>query len=552
MNFNDVAKKIIKETISSAVFIDDKALENFGSKNPKFIDDHKRTVNLFKDFKKNQCLLHPVKFSKRGWKENKEFYLKNKDLLILDWQLIGDDHTYALTILEEAIWRRNLHFICIYTNERQEIVKNELIRYYTGKLEENIKSEIRDILTQTDLNEYWELDDEDEAKITFEEHVDNILNSRKEDFQFQTKEFFDKYKVDAEVWARIKAVVSNDEKLSFSKLKTTIYKTDRKFATDTPEKLFMLSESSAKTLYINHTIIKIFKKDEVRGDNLYEEFLGSFMQDQNKFLTLMGLEMRNRFRENSAFIGKDFTDLSEEAFFYHRIKNNDHSFIFNDYLIEILKDQVSSFIHEKNLDLSDVWDEYFKEINGQKKLAEFESSKNSVRFQTEIFKLNYFYNRLNIYERQKNNFLRFGDVFHASIPIGDDKMREAYFICITPHCDCLRPAKINNQFWFVEGEKLSSQLSALKKTDGKFMSFVKDVNDEIFVIDWKKNGSDFCVPFTMQIPDNKFEGKLKSLYYNQDIEMELIASLKENYTQRIANEATGYNYRVGIDFVKKG
>lgn len=556
MTFNNVAKNIIKDTISSAVFIDDKALENFKSKNYKFASDHSRTIDLFNDFKKNQCLLHSFKFTKKGWKDHKEFYLKNKDLLILDWQLIGEDHSYALKILEDAVWRKNLHFVCIYTNENPSSVKNELIRYYTGVVNDATIEEIRSIISDAeDLNEYWELDDEDINKIEFEEYIDNILNAKKIDLDTQIEEFFTKYNIVPEIEDKIKGIYPDDKKISFSKLKSSLYKNKKDFSNKTPEKLFVLSDSSFNTLYINHTIVKIFKKNEVQGDNLYEEFLGSFMQDQNKFLTLMGLEMRNRFRENSAFIGKDFTDLSEEAFFYHRVKNTDHSFIFNDYLIDILKDQVSSFIHEKELALSGVWDEYFASINGTKKIADFEHSRNSDNFHNEIFKLNYFYNRLNIYERKKNNLLRFGDVFHSIVKKTDkdgaEFEKEVYFICITPHCDCLRPSKINNQFWFVEGEKLASQQNALKKTDGRFMSFVKDDNDMIFVIDWTRNTGDYCIPLTMQISNNKFESILDAEYYSQKIKLKLIASLKENYAQRIANEATGYNYRVGIDFVKK-
>lgn len=557
MTFNDVAKKIIKETISSAVFIDDRALESFRSKNRKYFDDHKRTINLFQDFKNNHCLLHPFKFTKKGWKDSKDFYLKNKDLLILDWQLVGDDHSYALKILEDAVWRKNLHFVCIYTNERPENVKSELVRYYTGKADETLKDEIREILSETSLNDYWNIDDEETDKVEFDGYIDNIMNARDADITEQIREFFNKYEIEDGISNRVKSIFPDDERISFSKFKSILHKSEREFAERTPEKLFIPSNTSSTTFYINHTIIKIFRKEAVQGDNLYEEFLNSFMQDQNKFLTLMGLEMRNRFRENSAFIGKDFTNLSEEAFFYHRTKNTDHPFIFNDYLIEILKDQVASFIHEKDLELFDVFEEYFQYIEGPKRIDAFKHQDNSEQFKNELFKLNYFYNRLNIYERKKSAFLRFGDVFSANIKIPDEKQEgqekeiTKYFICITPHCDCLRPNKIKNQYWFVEGEMFSSPLKSLDGADGRFLSFVKNEKEEIFVIDWTKNTGKFCVPFTMQIPNHQFNDSLNAIYYERKIKMKLIASIKENYAQRIANEATGYNYRIGIDFVKK-
>ncbi|WP_373398593.1 response regulator receiver domain [Algoriphagus halophilus] len=89
LTYKIVSEKILEDSISSALFIDDKALESFKSKNynPAFIDDHNRTLKLYEDFKSKNCLLHSFKFTKSGWKKNMEFYLKNKDLLILDWQL---------------------------------------------------------------------------------------------------------------------------------------------------------------------------------------------------------------------------------------------------------------------------------------------------------------------------------------------------------------------------------------------------------------------------------------------------------------------------------
>ncbi|HLO44557.1 MAG TPA: response regulator receiver domain [Leadbetterella sp.] len=554
LTFRDVAKNIIKETISSAIFIDDKALENFKSKNSKNRDDNKRTIELFQDFRKNQCLLHSFKYTKKGWKDNKRFYLKNKDLLILDWQLVRDEHYEALRILNEAVSEKSLHFICIYTKENQDAVKNEINRFFLGNISEENKATIRELLSGSKLDDYWTIEKTHQDWEELDTSINSIINAKIEDIDSEIENLRAFYDLTPEIIESIKSINSSNIISSFAKLKTALSKDISDFSNHSELSFFKKSVDDDNTFYIGHTIVKIFKKDTVSGDQLYDSFLVSFLKEKNIFLSLMGLEMRNRFRENSAFIGKDFDDLNEDAFFYHKKNNGEHPYIFFDFLRDILKDQVASFMYEKNLTLFDVLEEYFKSINGSKRISEFEAGGNP-NFKKDVFKLNYFYNRININHRLTNDFLRFGDVFKADFPALDkDKnpiLIERFFICITPHCDCLRSnEKIKNQFWFVEGKKEDSQESVLKKTDGKFISFIKEVNsNDVIAINWEIK--EFCQPFTMLVANNKFTEKLNVSYYGTNVELTFIDSIKENYTQRIANEAFGYPMRVGIDFVKK-
>tara|TARA_R110002167_G_scaffold155670_1_gene350125 strand:+ start:4675 stop:6357 length:1683 start_codon:yes stop_codon:yes gene_type:complete len=554
--FNDVAKNIIKETISSAIFIDDHALENFKTKNSKYKKENDRTINLFNDFKENQCLIHPFKFTKKGWKKDKKFYLKNKDLLILDWQLVKEDHSEALNILDEAVSEKSLHFICIYTQENQDAVKNEINKYFLGKLSESEKEDIRKFLNGTDLDDYWLLEKNHSDWEKLDTSINNIINAKPKDTTSQIKEFIEFYDLEEKIIEFIKTIEPTCLITSFAKLRTALSSDELSHSKHSNLGFFKKSSDDDITFYIGHTIIKIFEKDLVSGTELYNSFLSSFLGEKNIFLSLMGLEMRNRFRENSAFIGKDFDDLSEIAFFYHKNKNGEHPEIFFDFLREILKDQVAAFIYEKNLTLFDekILLEYFKSISGGRKLADFEGPANSDNFINEIFKLNYFYNRVDSSQRSLKKLLKFGDVFTAQINIeqrdGTFKEEKRYFMCLTPLCDCLRPKdKIRNQFWFIEGKKEESEKSILKGTDGKFLSFIK-VQNKIIGVDWK-NGKGNCQPFTMLVIDNNFSEKLTANYFGDDKEFEFLDSIKENYTQRIANEAFGYPIRVGIDFVKK-
>lgn len=553
LTFESVAKEIIKETISNALFVDDKALEPFKSKSKK-LDlrvDHERSLQLFKDFKSHDCLLHTAKFTKAGWKRDRKFNLNNKDLLILDWQLVGDDHQEALKILDESVLKKGIHFVCIYTQASLQEVRNELNRYYQGKVDKEKIEEIRDRLADTELEGMWDLEIESEDWRSLDELINNISNARETDIDNEIEEFKITFNLNDEVINNIKLIDSNP-KLSFIKLRSALSKYHQSFSSIiNNDFVFRPSLIDSNTFYINHTIVKLFEKNSLNGNQLYDAFVNSILEEGNIFLTLMGLEMRNRFRENSAFIGKDLDGVSEEAFFYHKSKNQETPHIFIDFLREILKDQVASFLYEKDLKIFEKLDDY-SEIKGMNaRINRFQGDNRN--FVEQSFKLNKFYNLINITSRKANDLLRFGDVFKGtfSLPDKDGNITDVvkYFICITALCDCLRPDKIKNQFWFVEGKEERSQDSALRKTDGKFISFLPNGNN-VIAVDWK-NGKEFCMPFAMQIMSSSINEGIMANYYGENIRIELVGSIKENYTQRIANEAFGYPIRVGIDFVKK-
>lgn len=558
LTFKDVAKSIIKDTICNAIFIDDHALENFRAKNSKYKDDNKRTIELFEDLKKNQCLLHPFKFTKKGWRNNKKFYLKNKDLLILDWQLVRDKHDEALNILEYAVIEKSLHFICIYSQENPDVIGNEISRFFLGNLSDELATSIKEFCENTELNDFWILPKTDPDWSEFDMFINSIINSKKEDLHSQIDEFKDRYNLTVEQIDFISKLDSINIKSSFSKFRSALTLDQLNFSKHSQSDFFKKSDLVENTFYVGHTIIKIFPK-EITGDKLYDSFLESFLKEHNIFLSLMGLEMRNRFRENSAFIGKDFDQLSEDAFFHHKNKNNSSPYIFYDFLREILKDQISSFLYEKDFNLFESLSNYYDSNDGQQKQTSFTSSSNKEYFIQQTFKLNNFYNKFNNNERLKNDFVRFGDIFrniqHKKVEGEADIIEEKFYLCITPHCDCVNPHKTDFQYWFIEGRlevgTSNEKIKLLESADGLFISFVK-IENNIQAILWEKHKTFECKPKTFFIDNNKMiNNKLQVEFNGQKLEFDYIESLKENYAQRLANKAFGYPMRVGIDFVKK-
>jgi hypothetical protein len=554
--FEDVAKEIIREAISNALFVDDKALEPFKgrSKLAHLKDDHDRSKALYKDFMGNDCLLQVTKFSKASWNRNKAFNLNNKDLLILDWQLIGDEHEESLKILDESVIKKGLHFCCIYTQAALQEVRNELNRYYWGNVSAEVIASTRQLLHGTDLDDYWTINNQHPDWTEFDELANNIVNARLADIEAQVTAFKDRYHLSDQQIGSLKTIDAlYGTRSSFIKLKTVLNQAPGKFSKTSQHGLtYRLSELDDTTIYINHTIVKLFQKGQVNGSQLYDSFVQSIIGEENVFLNLMGLEMRSRFRENSAFVGKDLDNVSEEAFFHHRVKNAETMHIFEDFLREILKDQVASFLYEKDLKIFNSLDDYFVKKGIQAKIDELLKTENSEKFRKQSFKLNKFYNLYNLGARKINDSLRFGDILKGTVKKdikGTETEVVRYFLCITALCDCLRPKKINNQFWFVEGDILTNQNKATEKTDGKFLSFLIKEND-VVAVDWENN-NEFCIPFAMHIFENNITDGIKAQYYQQTVQLEWVASLKENYAQRIANDAFGYPLRVGIDFVKK-
>jgi hypothetical protein len=75
-----------------------------------------------------------------------------------------------------------------------------------------------------------------------------------------------------------------------------------------------------------------------------------------------------------------------------------------------------------------------------------ENQRHNSRRPSQLISMNIFYNSTKL---KNDNKLNFGDVFKK-------EGVEEYFICITALCDCLRPDKIENSFFFAKGSPIKS------------------------------------------------------------------------------------------------
>jgi hypothetical protein len=272
---------------------------------------------------------------------------------------------------------------------------------------------------------------------------------------------------------------------------------------------------------------------------------------------MLGLEMQNIISQTNSLIDANDVGITKNALIAHRKQ------ITNGIPVElstILYDETIKKILIQNIDLKLKYSS-FKLLD--KDVLDFIELESNDPTNTELTSLNVFYNSISI---KNKNRIDFGDVF---------KKGEDYYLCINALCDCLRPEKNKWQFFFAKGKPIDIE-DALRLGDTAFISFIDDkliVNwipiekhspgnndkEEIEILKGFKYKPAYIKPeqYLVESPDI-IDGKItlwraiKANKEDLDIErsiVEYITTIKENYTQRIANHAFTYPVRVGVDFV---
>lgn len=557
MCFDEVAKKIVRDSINTAICIDDEFVEPYSSIDNSLDPNFEMVKDLYTSFKKNKCLLDIYKYDGfEDWQSKKDIILKNKDLLILDWEL--PKYEDALKILREGIQKYNLPFVLIYTQLPIGDIESKIVfnlYSYFGKNYTNEQKGNYDIFCENleeeihiDINKFFkkispecksyilavQKKKKDEHKRIMEK-VKSLLKDEDEDVK-NFKPILLKYagqilKLDEEdLWEFIgfhfenAEVNPNGNFFKFSRI-----------------------DLEGHSFIINNSIITIFSKQHGSGiandlkispDNVYNSFSKMIYRRPQNFISLLALEMKNLYQQHSNVIGRELFYIDENAFFYHQKNLNDEDY-FYDFLRNCWKNQISSFNLIQNPKLFSVLEEY-KNINQIDKNIENYKKEKLEHLQKELVKLNYYYSFMNINRKEKDK-IRFGDLFIQSKD-QNGKDIQCFILCITPHCDCLHPAEnIKHKFHFVIGSKVTIEEGLFSAEQG-FYSFII-YKDEPLCIKWNRK------PFTLYInkDENNISLPIKISYNKSKYYLLYIENQKENYTQRIANEAFSFASRVGIE-----
>lgn len=545
--YEEIAGEIINNSINSVMFIDDELLEPFSAETDGSLD---LSRGIYDSFKSEDCNIDFFKFKNDdGWQPKVSNNLKGKDMLILDWQLAktAPEYTPTLSILSEAVKKPNLHFVCIYTEIQQGAFDdifysiNSFFAPFTTAIIQEDFDNLTGILDSAGLDFKEVFNDDVTSKlkemVIYRSKAGEILTQVKEsiinrfgkdNYQLIHNYFISKVKDHTHPTliycfcglgiAILKSVLGDDEEVNGLEIRNYV------------DKAFLI---------VNHTIILITNKKDVAPKSLYEKFRNAIIHDSGNFVTLMGLEMRNLFKESSSFIGKDIDSINQLAFFHHK-ESSVPADAFYDFLRELWKSQAASFLYDKSKQpkIFETLDDY-KEKNGIKeKMEKFIAD--PKEYVQHLGKLNYYYNVL-VAARPENDQLRFGDIFRLIDNNG--KPTDHYLICITAHCDCLYSEnKINNMFYFVKGSK-GNLAKSLNKGDTGFDSYIVN-NKDVEVINWGDK------PFTLFIKqeNNDINSKIEVVIGEEKRTLEFVTTLKENYAQRIANSAFVYPFHVGIFF----
>lgn len=516
MNYEEVARDIVKEAINSAIFIDENAKEPYSQVETP---EAERCVELYNTFKDNGISLSIYQYNDSTYKNSMPFLFSNRDLVLLDWKLQGDDGTgeKSLDILSEIVNnQQHIHFCVIYTSEsNKDSVFNNILSFFSGGCKDEYVS-LKESLAE----------DQDEI-LEIEDLLLRLLVYR-----------FDKAK-SKEVKGILKKgslpLVEKIQEVSGEEECTALIKCGIAFANFITSKSKETIPSSididSYTLNINNTIIVILNKDEIKPDEVFNKFAENIAKYKWGVMQLLGLEMRNIIKTKEAFVSKNVLQVTQEALGYHKGIHTDD---FEAFLKSVMLEQELSTLRSEKLSLVEAIE-----------IADYNEKLNE-----EYVSMNIFYNSAYIDGDKK---LSFGDVF---------KCEENYYMCITALCDCARPENRDNIFYFAKGEAVKKD-TALTIGDEGFISYI---GPDEFVkwsthTDKKDANPTYIIPLPYFVLNSTIQGgnltikRFKLVDGQQgDVEESTFVyktTIKQNYAQRIANHAFTHPVRVGIDFVKK-
>lgn len=573
--YSQKALEILKSSINTAVFIDEKAKDFYsGSPIDSQIPEEILSQILYNNFKDNGKSLIVHKFEPSNLSNPKilDYLFNGRDLILLDWELAsvaGEEH--SLKLLKEAIERPYLNFCCIYSSsEKFNNISLSLDAYFSG---------LTDIDFESIKNEYSHIEAVE---------IQNILGKSNSEIS----SFFKEHEIDITLFPVEKL---RDKTLDLIIRYIYISLSIDKYTRPDKSVEYEVLNSGNESFIINNTFVFTLKKD-LKEDYDYERLLirisDAVVKNDSSFFQLLGLEMKSIFNQNEQFIDETILKSSTEALFQLRTHiDNDKEF--GSIIKKLLIEQATLKLRTAKLKLLD--SEF---LEGRSK-----ELSSTIPSQEDLFQLNVFYNAVSVKSLNSEDIpnLNFGDVF-----IGSEK---DYYLCITALCDCYEPKKIDYNFYFVKGTEFNDIELALLLGDTAFISFlpngkavywgnlddpkIKKIKEPTLsnsendaqklkndiqtlkqvIVNLSSNQTKlnnflykpfYIKPKVYNVQNNKLvsnkiriwdiTNKSTKVGMDQNINhfnIEYITTLRNDYTQRVANHAFSHPARVGVDFVKK-
>jgi hypothetical protein len=507
-------KEIVSGSIKSVIFIDEKALESYKRKSTNVLLEQELSVNLNNNFKKKGISLSVHQFKQNDLlDENRlNYFFNRRDLVLLDWKLDGNDgEEFSLKLLSKVVEQKHIHFCSIYTSELNydEIINN--IQTYFSGYDANYYSNIID-----NLNDYRDGNHGVFNQISFDNPAHNAT-------------MFNAFRSINEQLPTLIKETTNLSNFGEALIQVN-YAFSQYHKSDIVNPLPTHINRINYSLNINNTIITIIPKSEDSAAKILNKLYHQIYNSENCFTQLLGLDMQNSFSNNSAFIDENLLNTKIDTLMFHRKQLIDQKLDieFNNFIKSLLLKHSKQTLENSSLRILE--DAFLDSIS---------KSRYNVTDE-EITILNTFYNGSFIKDKNRINF---GDIF---LKEGTDE----YYMCITALCDCLHPANIKNNFFFVKGNLATNLSNAIKTGDGGFKSFI---GKEKCIL-WTTG--EYIKPIQLHLPNTEINNSILNTSYIfkailTQLPLKYIFSLKSSYAQRIANHTFAHPIRVGVDFVKK-
>lgn len=523
----EILEKIVKKSIRNVLCVDDGILEPYeGNKDNELSLEFSK--ELYRGISDNCCCcVTMMQYSKDTYEVDLEKRLVDKDMLVLDWELDEmNNNVMPLNVIYQAL-EKNIPYVCIYTNSSNLMeICNLIEMYFSG----HSKQEVNDIV------ECWE------SEGILKDIFFDDLNSMKEDknkfsvLMHKVEEYcpeIDKKKCnykDRRLWMPLYLkwngyLLPEKEKTKYKAVRIA----DGENILNIQGRLIFVFSKKHKNQEI---------KDSISPEAIIPTIAKYITCNPNSIMDCIWLYFSNRYTEAVGMRSQYFNDISYTGFLHHiggMLTSGDDTLEI--FLKELFNDELLDIMNSQKIDIPE-------EIISKVK-KDYECGTNSDNNLKELVKIN---ERMTINKRYSSfeHTIDFGDVFYCE---NTDSNLCKYWLCITAKCDCARPErKIQNNYIFIGGKKVSDKY-ALKNAEQGFFSFINTTErdeENPICIEWCKKINSIFVQDNLVNLHTTISGNLRG----QERKFTYLGSVKENFAQRMANEAYSYGNRVGVSLVK--
>lgn len=537
-------RKIISSSINNAICIDDEFCAPYESGDGN-TEIPKALCASFRN--SHACNLDVFHFSnKADLDSNLATLFKNRDLLIVDWELNPNatiKYQDTLAIIENGVLSKSLRYIVIYTQSPsiEDIIKAILLYFSKYRKELNgIEKKFVELLDEFSETNSLE-DDGDKIWAMLKDGVSGLsLHPEKGK---EIRKSIDQ-QLSAKMPSRVKGelcklIVKFSREEGFKDINDAMHWLDLNSQNTTnnySRNIYDISLLTPHAVHVDNTIVIVLNKNTnpqgnaipnaVAPEDVFDKIVESVSKIKNLRTFIFSILLKNVMNDEIAQWGKNLGNISERALVYHA-KSYDETDDFIEYFSNcttgLLKSSMLSSIGKQDIH------ELFKSDGMDDKPTD-----------QDLCNLNCFLTFTDKKQLEDMHTIQTGDIFILSNPYHPEDGGEEYLICITQSCDCKRPRKIYHNYVFLHGHKADLK-RALIETEKECYSFISSKD----AIEWTHRF------FSIHIESQR------KFYINRPIrvvlnngrnnEMLFLGNQKIEFTQRLINYAFSHAQRMGID-----